>query len=191
MFHPIVENDSVFIVSGIQGLLSPFKVLLLWPRIFDCLQRLCQQSLGIGCTTCIWSLCLNQSCVTKRCLNVSLAYRGCCNHCARLPASRAHLNLTRIGAMKQSEVTHIVMQWPAFFSFTFISLSFFYFPSFFFSLTSLSTSTTTSLRPLCLAARWGEDVCRCPGGEGEKSIVRVFEVFWKTSQGRRSCQGDR
>lgn len=83
MFHPIVENDSVFIVSGIQGLLSPFKVLLLWPRIFDCLQRLCQQSLGIGCTTCIWSLCLNQSCVTKRCLNVSLAYRGCCNHCAR------------------------------------------------------------------------------------------------------------
>lgn len=134
MFHPIVENDSVFIVSGIQGLLSPFKVLLLWPRIFDCLQRLCQQSLGIGCTTCIWSLCLNQSCVTKRCLNVSLAYRGCCNHCARLPASRAHLNLTRIGAMKQSEVTHIVMQWPAFFSFTFISLSLFYFPSFFFPL---------------------------------------------------------
>lgn len=27
--------------------------------------------------------------------------------------------------------------------------------------------------------------------KGGKSIVRLFEVFWKTSQGRRSCQGDR
>lgn len=48
-------------------------------------------------------------------------------------ASRGYLTLTRIGAMKQSEVIHIVMQWPGFFSFTFISLSLFYFPSFFFS----------------------------------------------------------
>lgn len=39
--------------------------------------------------------------------------------------------------MKQSEVTHIVMQWPGFFCFTFISVSLFYFPSFFFSSSSL------------------------------------------------------
>lgn len=45
------EEMTVFIVSRIQGLLSPFKVLLSWPTIFDCLQRLCQQSLGIECTT--------------------------------------------------------------------------------------------------------------------------------------------
>lgn len=33
--------------------------------------------------------------------------------------------------MKQSEVTHIVMQWPGFFSFPFICRSLFYLPSFF------------------------------------------------------------
>lgn len=132
MFHLVVENDSVFIVPGIQGLLSPFKALLSWPRIFDCLQRLFQQSLGTRCTVCIWSFCLIQSCVTKCCLNTWLAYCGCWNHCACVLSNHGYLKLTRTGAMKQSEVTHIVMQWPGFFSFTFISLSLFYFPSLFF-----------------------------------------------------------
>lgn len=41
-----------------------------------------------------------------------------------------------------------------------------------------------------LVPRWRRGVGEGEGG-GKKSIVRVFEVFWKTSQGRRSCQGDR
>lgn len=137
---------------------------------------------------CAYHLCLIQSCVTKWCLNTSLEHCGYCNHRACLLASHGYLKLTRIRAMKQSEVTHIVMQWPGFLSFTFISLSLSYFPSFsFFSFYFHYHLPSPSLS-LCTA---GEDVCRHPGGVGEKSIVRVFEVFWKTSQGRRSCQGDR
>lgn len=168
MFLLVVEIDNVFIVPGIQGLSLAFMLSLSCPRMFDCLQSLCQQSLGLECTMRIWSFYLNQSCATKCCLNAWLAYCGCSNHCACLLGSYGYLKLTRSGTMKQSEVTHIVMQWPGSFSFTFISLRLFYF-LFFFFLTSLSTSTTTSLHPLNLSARWGEDVCRCPGGEGGRN----------------------
>lgn len=124
--YPLVV-ENVFIVPGIQGLFPAFMVLLSCPRIFDCLQRLCQQTLGFECTTCIWSCCLNQSCAAKCRLNLWLTYCGCSNHCACLFASHGYLKLTRIGTMKQSEVTHIVMQWPGFSSFTFISLRLCYF----------------------------------------------------------------
>lgn len=101
----------------------------------------------------------------------------------------SQLKVTRSGAMKQSEVTHIVMQRLLFL----LSQNLFFYLSFLSSLLHF----LLPLPPLCtlsVSCTVGEDVCRCPGGGGGgggESIVRVFEVFWKTSQGRRSCQGDR
>lgn len=88
----------------------------------------------------------------------------------------SQLKGTRSGAMKQSEVTHIVMQWRGFFFL--LSQSLFFYLSF---LSSLLHFLLPLLPPctLSVSCTVGEDVCRCPGGEGggEKSIVRVFEVF--------------
>lgn len=155
----LVVDDGVFIVPGIQGLFSPFMGSLSCPVIFDCLQRLCQQSLGLECTMCIWSFYLNQSCATKCCLNAWLAYCGCSNHRACLLASHGYLKLTRSGTMRQSEVTHIVMQWP---SFSLLLLSLCVYLTFFFHF----SSTTTSLHPLrlCTVGRRCMPVPRWRGG---------------------------
>lgn len=176
MFLLVVENDclTIFIVPGIQGLFSPFMVSLSCPVIFDCLQRLCQQSLGLECTMCIWSFYLNQSCATKCCLNAWLAYCGCSNHCACLLASHGYLKLTRSGTMKQSEVTHIVMQWPIFFSFTFISLRLFYFFFLFYFSFYFHYHFPPPSLSLCTVGRRCMPVPRWRGGEINSKAVWSF-----------------
>lgn len=99
----------------------------------------------------------------------------------------SQLKVTRIGAMKQSEVTHIVMQWRGFFFFyLWVSFSIYPFCLLYFNFYFHYHLPAPSLSH----ARWGKMYAGAQVG-GEKSIVRVFEVFWETSQGRRSCQGDR
>lgn len=100
----------------------------------------------------------------------------------------SQLKVTRSGAMKQSEVTHIVMQWRGFsFFYLRVFLSIYPFCLLYFTLYFHYHLPAPSLSH----ARWGKMYAGAQVERGEKSIVRVFEVFWKTSQGRRSCQGDR
>lgn len=97
----------------------------------------------------------------------------------------SQLKVTRSGAMKQSEVTHIVMQWWGFFFFyLWLSLSFYPFCLLYFNFYFHYHLPAPSVS--CMV---GEDVCRCPGGEGGEINSEGVWSFLKDFPGKTVLSG--
>lgn len=133
---------------------------------------------NVGCAydLSIWLIHVSQSIVSMRnyhTMDAAITVLVC-----------SQLKVTRSGAMKQSEVTHIVMQWRGFFFF-YLWVSFSIYPFCLLQFLLLLPPPCT----LSVSCTVGEDVCRCPGGGGGEINSEGVWSFLKDFPGKTLLSG--